>query len=220
MTIRTIKNSVYIIIFGLSFLTTSNSFGADSQKQQKTAKAVVVLIDSSFSMGKQDTLSKAKQVGLRVIFSLNDKDEIMLAFFDNTYGALTLLSSAERVKSIARERIKHVKPLSEANYPVALGSAKKHLSKSKLKNKFIVLISDSQQPKDSSGQIEAEISKEISKLKLQGIALSTIKVGSRYDSAFLEKLSKSGNGVFGSVVNKNETNKTIHRLNEWFKNKP
>ncbi len=146
--------------------------------------ALVLLLDRSGSM-KGARLDAAKTAALAAVYALDPTDQVAIVTFDTDADVVVPLQSAGNQKPIAQQIAKIESGGGTAFVP-ALSAALAELGNSKAASKHVLLFTDGESPSEG-------VSELIAKLRAANVTVSTIAVGDA-DTAFLGKISTSGNG--------------------------
>ena len=153
--------------------------------------AVVLLIDKSRSMLRQNKMLSAKRAALVAINALKDDDYVSVIGFDRTPFTVIKLRPVKEVRAIAQRRLDNLIANGGTELLPALFQAKATLKRSTTSRKHIILLSDGKFSHSSPRYVS-----EVRQMKSNGITLSSIALGAEADIPLMKTLAKSGDGVF------------------------
>lgn len=170
------------------------------QYDSDDAKAVVLVIDCSYSMETDNRLEKAKQGCNAVLDSLKDTDFIsIIGFSDDTEVKQSLTSCANRAK--VKKAISSLELIGGTTMNPALRAAYSQLQNSKVENKYVITLTDGD-PFDS----ETDLKRSVVAMSDDNIICSFINISNNSTSAIslLKSLSRYGGGDYIYCSNANQ----------------
>lgn len=153
--------------------------------------AVQLVIDKSRSMAQDARLEFAKAAAREVVASLKDDDYLGVIGFEEVAFVALPISRVGDVRFTASDRISRLFPTNRTNLYPALEEGRRGLSRVNAGRKHLIVLTDGQIP--DQGPIYFEL---IRQLRLLGITVSTVLVGSDAPDAFLVEMAQMGGGSF------------------------
>lgn len=155
-------------------------------------RALVLIIDKSGSMGRNDKLEYAKAAALTVSKTLSDSDLISVIGFDSQPFVVIPLETVADSRPYFDELINRLKARGTTYLMPALQEAGRALAQSGAAIKHVVILTDGE-----TGGTAAMYYDLVSSMHRDGgVTISTIAVGREANLALLESISKYGGGGF------------------------
>ena len=159
--------------------------------KRRLNSAVILLIDKSRSMMFEDKLEGAKGGAQLAIESLKDDDYAGVIGFDSAPFVVIRLGPVSEVKPIAAHRLENLTAAGKTDLLPALAAARQSLAHAPAARKHMIVLSDGKVPLAGNEYVE-----ELSRLRAEGITLSTVALGADADAPFMQMLSQYGHGAF------------------------
>lgn len=153
--------------------------------------AVQLVIDKSRSMAMEERLEFAKAAANEVVRTLKDDDYIGVIGFDDVPYIPLPITLVAKARSFASEKISRLYPNNKTNLYPSLDEARRGLARVNAGRKHVIVLTDGKLP--DAGFYYYDL---VHQMRLLGITLSTIMVGTEADDGFLAKLAESGGGSF------------------------
>lgn len=156
--------------------------------------AMMVVVDKSGSMSMSESgptkMQMAKEAIIRVAETLSAKDQLGLVAFDGQpYEVLPLTEVASM--DVITEKVSSVKADGGTSILPALDKGLKSLSKTALKGKHLLLVSDGQGEQNGFDFVIAQY---------PDVTISTIAIGENADARTMERIAHLGKGRFYQVT--------------------
>ena len=163
------------------------------QKEEKRLNvAVQLLIDKSGSMSTGRRMDFAKEAAIGVVDNLKDDDFVGVMGFDVNPFVVIRLARVRDIRAEAERRIGLLFPSKGTSVIAALDEARRDLVRASAGRKHMVLLTDGEIT-DAPKHYYLELIKQI---RLLGITVSTVLVGSEGGQAMLKEMSDVGGGAF------------------------
>jgi len=153
--------------------------------------AVQLIIDKSRSMAQDSRLEFAKAAAREVVASLKDDDYIGVIGFEDVAFIALPISRVSDVRATASDRISRLFPTNRTNLYPALEEGRRGLARVNAGRKHLIVLTDGQIPDQSPIYFEL-----IRQLRVLGITVSTVLVGTDAPDAFLAEMANMGGGSF------------------------
>jgi uncharacterized membrane protein len=161
-------------------------------QRHERKRALVLIIDKSGSMGRNDKLEYAKAAALTVTKTLNDSDSIGVIGFDSQPFVVIPLEPVAESRPYFSELIDRLKARGTTFLLPALAEAERTLAQSGAAIKHVVILTDGE-----TGGTAAMYYDLVSSMHRDGgVTISTIAVGGEANVALLESISRYGGGGF------------------------
>jgi Ca-activated chloride channel family protein len=161
-------------------------------QRHERKRALVLIIDKSGSMGRNDKLEYAKAAALTVSKTLSDNDLISVIGFDSQPFVIIPLETVANSRPYFDELINRLKARGTTYLMPALQEAERALAQSGAAIKHVVILTDGE-----TGGTAAMYYDLVSSMHRDGgVTISTIAVGREANLALLESISKYGGGGF------------------------
>jgi Ca-activated chloride channel family protein len=161
-------------------------------QRHERKRALVLIIDKSGSMGRNDKLEYAKAAALTVSKTLGDNDLISVIGFDSQPFVIIPLETVANSRPYFDELINRLKARGTTYLMPALQEAERALAQSGAAIKHVVILTDGE-----TGGTAAMYYDLVSSMHRDGgVTISTIAVGREANLALLESISKYGGGGF------------------------
>ncbi len=210
-------------IIGIKILKDSSSCKIMNYKFTQTVQgkrspmSIVFLLDHSGSMGDERANILQEALDSAISYKHPD-DEITVIKFDNYVKNLITSKDKNNLRSFLRP----TSGLAGFGYATAIQDAIKlgidEQTKSTLKEKMIVLLTDGQ---ENSSQIATDLIKLVTEAKKSRIIVNSIGFGEYVDVPYLSFISNETGGYFWQLFSRNEIsnvfNHTMYRVNNNFK---
>lgn len=169
------------------------SFVEPQKKQRPLKKALLMLIDKSKSMSKDDRMYAAKKAAFVAISSMKDEDYVGVIGFDTAPFEVLKLDTAGKVKKIAEDLLNNrLTPIGGTSLLDSLSLAKRRLRAVDAGVKHIIVLGDGEF-QDGSSTLYFE---EIEAARRAGITISTVVIGGEADVPFMRRMAQAGGGSF------------------------
>jgi len=166
------------------------SFVPPTTKKKRLINAVALVIDKSRSMQKQGRIQSAKLAALSSINSLKDDDMISVIGFDSAPFKIIGMKTVREAKPNAERRLRNLTAAGRTRGSNALGLARRLLQNSGAGRLHVIVLSDGEF-EDAPAALG-----EISRLKKEGISVSSVALGSEADVPFMREIASIGTGAF------------------------
>jgi hypothetical protein len=153
--------------------------------------AVQLVIDKSRSMAEDSRLEFAKAAAREVVDSLKDDDFVGVIGFEEVAFIALPMSRVGDVRGTASDRISRLFPTNRTNLYPALEEGRRGLSRVSAGRKHLIVLTDGQIP--DQGPFYFNL---IHQMRLLGITVSTVLVGTDAPDAFLVEIANQGGGSF------------------------
>jgi len=153
--------------------------------------AVGLVLDKSRSMARGSKIEYAKEAAAEVVKNLKDADYITVIGFDSTPFVAVPILQIKNNRTLALSRVKRLFPSGKTNLFPAVDEARRSLLKVKAGRKHMIVLTDGKIP--DAGPYYYELVKQ---MRIQGITLSTVMMGSEADLSFLRDMAEIGGGAF------------------------
>jgi Mg-chelatase subunit ChlD len=161
-------------------------------QRHERKRALVLVIDKSGSMGRNDKLEYAKAAALTVSKTLSDNDLISVIGFDSQPFVVIPLQTVASSRPYFDELIDRLKARGTTFLMPALQEAGRALAQSGAAIKHVVILTDGE-----TGGTAAMYYDLVSSMHRDGgVTISTIAVGREANLALLQSISKYGGGGF------------------------
>lgn len=160
-------------------------------EQKRVNIAVELVIDKSQSMAAEQRLDFAKEAAIEVIRNLKDDDFIGVIGFDTNPFEVIRLAQVSTVRDRAMERISRLYAHQATRLFPAMEEARRRLEGVNAGRKHMIIITDGALKDPGPWYIES-----IKQMRLLGITVSTVLVGSESDFGFLRSMSQAGGGAY------------------------
>lgn len=161
------------------------------QHRQRT-RALVLIIDKSGSMGRDNKLEYAKAAARTVTKTLNDSDLIAVIGFDSQPFVMVPLEPLSKSRPYFEELINRLKARGTTYLLPAVQEAERMLAGSDASVKHVVVLTDGE-----TGGTAAMYYDLVSSMHREGgVTISTIAIGREANLPLLESISKYGGGGF------------------------
>lgn len=161
------------------------------KEKKRLNVAVQLVIDKSRSMAADDRLEFAKAAAAEVIQSLQDDDYIGVVGFDETPFIALPLTQVSLARSTARDKVNRLYPFNKTNLFPALDEARRGLQRVNAGRKHTIVLTDGKIPDASSEYLSL-----VKQMRVLGITVSTVLLGSDVDDGFLATVAEQGGGSF------------------------
>jgi len=167
------------------------------QSEQKRLNiALLLVIDKSRSMAENEKLEYAKEAAREVIRNLKDEDLIGVIGFDDSPFEVVRLAPVSEVRSLALERVMRLFPRGSTNLYPSMEEARRRLEGCNAGRKHMIILTDGKLPDASVQYFEA-----IKQMRLLGLTVSTVMIGSEMDFGFLRAMAEYGGGAYYQTTN-------------------
>lgn len=161
-------------------------------QRRERKRALVLIIDKSGSMGRNNKLEYAKAAALTVTKTLNDSDLINVIGFDSQPFVVIPLEPVGQSRPYFNELIDRLKARGTTFLLPALQEAERSLAQSGAAVKHVVILTDGE-----TGGTAAMYYDLVSSMHRDGgVTISTIAVGREANLGLLQSISKYGGGGF------------------------
>jgi uncharacterized membrane protein len=161
-------------------------------ERHERKRALVLVIDKSGSMGRNDKLEYAKAAALTVTKTLSDSDLISVIGFDSQPFVVIPLESVGQSRPYFKELINRLKARGTTFLLPALEEAERALAQSGAAIKHVVILTDG----ETGGTAAMYYDLVSSMHRAGGVTISTIAIGREANLGLLESISKYGGGGF------------------------
>lgn len=155
--------------------------------------AMIMVIDRSGSMSGGaygiTQLEMAKEAAIRSLDGFKEKDQVGIIAFDDQFQWAVPMTLVSGNKAAIQQQIGEIQVGGGTSILPGLTEAVRALSESKVKEKHIILLTDGQAEQEGYDPV-------LTKIKNNGITLSSVAVGGGADSNLLRKLAGAGNGRY------------------------
>ncbi|MBN8550459.1 MAG: VWA domain-containing protein [Deltaproteobacteria bacterium] len=153
--------------------------------------AVELVIDKSRSMSDSDKIEYAKEAAREAIRALKDDDYVGVIGFDASPFVVAELAPLSSNREKASERVGRLFPAGRTNMLPAIEEARRSLLRANAGRKHMIILTDGKIPDE--GPYYAEL---VRQMRLMGITVSTVLLGSDADPGMLETMADVGGGAF------------------------
>lgn len=161
------------------------------KEKKRLNVAVQLVIDKSRSMAAEDRLEFAKAAAAEVIQSLQDDDFIGVVGFDETPFIALPLTQVALARTSAREKVNRLYPFNKTNLFPALDEARRGLQRVNAGRKHTIVLTDGKLPDANSEYLSL-----VRQMRVLGVTVSTVLLGSEADDGFLASIAEQGGGSF------------------------
>jgi len=161
-------------------------------QRHERKRALVLVIDKSGSMGRNDKLEYAKAAALTVLKTLSDSDSVGVIGFDSQPFVVIPLEPVSQSRPYFSELIDRLKARGTTFLMPALQEAERSLAQSGAAIKHVVILTDGE-----TGGTAAMYYDLVSSMHRDGgVTISTIAIGREANLGLLQSISKYGGGGF------------------------
>jgi Ca-activated chloride channel family protein len=160
-------------------------------EEKRVNVAVQLVIDKSSSMSYDDKLEFAKEAAREVIRNLKDEDYVGVIGFDSSPWILVRMDRVGDIREQAIERVGRLFAAQRTNLMPAIDEARRGFSRVRAGRKHIIVLTDGKLPDAGPYYIEL-----VRQLRLIGISVSTVMLGSEADPGVLKDMAELGGGTF------------------------
>ncbi len=161
-------------------------------QHKERQRALILIIDKSGSMGREDKLKYAKAAAKTVTHSLKDNDLVSVIGFDSQPFVVVPLESFSQAKSYFDQMVDRLVAQGRTYLMPALEQADRALASSGAAVKHVVVLTDG----ETGGTPDMYYSLVSAMHHDMGATISTIAIGQRANLSLLEAISKYGGGAF------------------------
>ncbi|HSR58423.1 MAG TPA: VWA domain-containing protein, partial [Candidatus Binataceae bacterium] len=161
-------------------------------EHKERQRALILIIDKSGSMGREDKLRYAKAAAQTVTHSLRDNDLVEVIGFDSQPFVVVPLESFGQAKPYFSEMVDRLKAQGRTYLLPALEQADRSLAGSGAAVKHVVVLTDG----ETGGTADMYYSLVSTMHHDMGATISTIAIGQRANLPLLQSISKYGGGGF------------------------
>lgn len=163
------------------------------QKEEKRLNvAVQLLIDKSRSMADGGRIDFAKEAAIEVVDNLKDDDYIGVMGFDVNPFVVIRLAKLNQVRSEATRRIGLLYPNKGTSVVAAIDEGRRDLLRASAGRKHMLILTDGEIT-DAPKHYYFEMIRQV---RLLGITVSTVMLGSEGDESMLKEMANLGGGAF------------------------
>lgn len=152
---------------------------------------IQLVIDKSRSMAENEKLEYAKEAARETVRNLKDEDYVGVIGFDASPFVVVELGQVGANREKARERVGRLFPAGRTNMLPAIEEARRGLLRVNSGRKHIIVLTDGKIPDEGPYYIEL-----VKQMRLMGISMSTVLLGSDADPGMLESMAQVGGGAF------------------------
>ncbi len=160
---------------------------------ERAPLSMALVLDTSGSM-QGDKIEEAKQSVLRVLASMDDRDEVALVRYTTTAEVVQALAPLGELRSSLRSRVLGMRAGGGTHIPAGLQAGLgelRYADESRIKR--LVLVSDGL---DSTRRVAESLARGSAE---RGITVSSLGIGLDFDEAYLGAVAQAGRGNFGFV---------------------
>jgi Ca-activated chloride channel homolog len=169
-------------------------------QRHERKRALILIIDKSGSMGRNDKLEYAKAAALTVMKTLSDSDSIGVIGFDAQAFDVVPLETVAESRPYFSELINRLKAGGTTYLAPALQEAERLLAQSGAAIKHVVILTDGE-----TGGTAAMYYDLVSSMHRDGgVTISTIAIGREANLGLLQSISNYGGGEFHQTDNPQE----------------
>jgi uncharacterized membrane protein len=161
-------------------------------EHKERQRALILVIDKSGSMGREDKLRYAKAAAQTVTHSLRDNDLIEVIGFDSQPFVVVPLESFGKAKPYFNDMVDRLKAQGRTYLLPALEQANRSLATSGAAVKHVVVLTDG----ETGGTADMYYSLVSAMHHDMGATISTIAIGLRANLPLLQSISNYGGGGF------------------------
>ncbi|MBX7144266.1 MAG: VWA domain-containing protein [Oligoflexia bacterium] len=194
---------------GLVMLGGNRSFGLGNYKDTEVAKAIPVemlppetvkkrlnlamslVLDKSRSMADGEKLDYAKEAARETIRNLKSDDLVQVVGFDASPFVVVEMSQVGENRERAIDRVSRLFPAGQTNLLPAIDEARRSLVRANAGRKHMIILTDGKIPDEGPYYVEL-----VKQLRLLGITVSTVLLGSGTDPGMLRTMADQGGGAF------------------------
>lgn len=160
--------------------------------KKEKRRAIVLVMDKSGSMRREEKLLYAKEAVKALADSLMDRDLIGVVGFDLSPFVVVPLRPLEQVRSLLATQVDRLKAGGKTYLYPALAEARNQLERIEASSKHLIVLSDGETGGTGSNYIDlVSVMKE--KLK---ITVSTVAIGDHANIPLLRRIAQYGGGLF------------------------
>jgi Ca-activated chloride channel homolog len=160
-------------------------------EKKRLNSAVALVLDKSRSMAADQKLDFAKEAAKEVIRNLKDEDYVGVMGFDSTPFVVVQIGRIGKIRSQALGKVNRLFPAGRTNLLPAIDEARRSLERVTAGRKHIIILTDGKLP--DAGPYYLEI---VRQLRILGITVSTVLLGSGVPDDMLQAMSQAGGGSF------------------------
>lgn len=163
------------------------------QKEEKRLNvAVQLLLDKSRSMADGNRIDFAKEAAIEVVDNLKDEDYLGVMGFDVNPFVVIRLARLSEIRSEATRRIGLLYPNKGTSVVAAIDEGRRDLVRVNAGRKHMLILTDGEIT-DAPKHYYYEMIKQV---RLLGITVSTVMLGSEGDQSMLQQMADLGGGAF------------------------
>jgi Ca-activated chloride channel family protein len=163
------------------------------QKEEKRLNvAVQLLIDKSRSMADGNRIDFAKEAAIEVVDNLKDEDYLGVMGFDVNPFVVIRLARMGQIRDEATRRIGLLYPNKGTSLVASIDEGRRDLIRANAGRKHMLILTDGEIT-DAPKSYYFEMVKQV---RLLGITVSTVMLGSEGDESMLKEMANLGGGAF------------------------
>lgn len=161
------------------------------REKKRLNVAVALVIDKSRSMASNYKIDFAKDAAREVVKNLKDDDLITVIGFDAAPFVAVSLGYLKNIRESALQRVGMLFPAGRTNLLPSIDEARRALSRAEAGRKHVIILTDGKVPDEGPFYLTL-----VREMRLAGITVSTVLLGSDADPGMLKQLAEIGGGTF------------------------
>jgi Ca-activated chloride channel family protein len=161
------------------------------REKKRLNVGVALVIDKSRSMASNYKIDFAKDAAREVVKNLKDDDLLTVIGFDAAPFVAVSLGYLKNIRQSALQRVGMLFPAGRTNLLPSIDEARRALQRAEAGRKHVIILTDGKVPDEGPFYLTL-----IREMRLAGITVSTVLLGSNADPGMLKQLAELGGGTF------------------------
>ena len=161
------------------------------REKKRVNVGVALVIDKSRSMASNYKIDFAKDAAREVVKNLKDEDLLTVIGFDAAPFVAVSLGYLKNIRASALQRVGMLFPAGRTNLLPSIDEARRALQRAEAGRKHVIILTDGKVPDEGPFYLTL-----IREMRLAGITVSTVLLGSDAEPGMLKQLAELGGGSF------------------------